>query len=436
MPAKFAPRCGARAIRKSKSLKTGMSGAFFEVQVRKICTTLWRESEVKIVARDVFGGSNCVLRGRRKDFGTWQNTWQAQEFVRIAKTLAGVVDLKRVWKDVFCVASAGVSCFALLMFQAKCYVAEIISRGRSLYASPQLFRGRRSTFEASAWKPLKRIGILRPSVWSTCRFWRKSRKDASFLSFNFCFLRKSGRKAAFLSFQVVFLKEVSQKSFVFEFPSQASLFDLQVQSIESHITWTSHQLDLTSTKSQINRISNFEFETIRISNQWKFEAVESQTNCNSIQLNLKSVPQTIWISKRKALTTEPLESQSSWTANHLYPKLFESQINWFSKQLNLESVDNRITESQSSWTPNRLNLESIAIQPNWLWNQLNPKSSESQSSWIANQLTTKSLKSQINGISKQWNLKSFEFQAHWNHLKFKTSEINRLSNHLNSTHFS
>ena len=25
-----------------------------------------------------------------------RNTWQAQEFVRVAKTLAGVVDLKRV----------------------------------------------------------------------------------------------------------------------------------------------------------------------------------------------------------------------------------------------------------------------------------------------------------------------------------------------------
>ena len=73
-----------------------------EVEVAKICTTPAREHdlEVKIVktpgARDVFGPSNCVLRGRRRDFDTLQNTWQAQEFVRVAKTLAGVVDLKRV----------------------------------------------------------------------------------------------------------------------------------------------------------------------------------------------------------------------------------------------------------------------------------------------------------------------------------------------------
>ena len=37
----------------------------------------------------------CVSRGRRRDFDTLQNTWQAQESVRVAKTLAGVVDLKQ-----------------------------------------------------------------------------------------------------------------------------------------------------------------------------------------------------------------------------------------------------------------------------------------------------------------------------------------------------
>ena len=58
-----------------------------EVEVAKICTTPAREHdlEAKIVktpgARDVFGPSNCVSRGRRRDFDTLQNTWQAQEFV-------------------------------------------------------------------------------------------------------------------------------------------------------------------------------------------------------------------------------------------------------------------------------------------------------------------------------------------------------------------
>ena len=48
---KFAPRLRARAIRKSKSLKTGGVGALLEVELRKVCTTPTRENdlEVKIV---------------------------------------------------------------------------------------------------------------------------------------------------------------------------------------------------------------------------------------------------------------------------------------------------------------------------------------------------------------------------------------------------
>ena len=62
-------------------------------------------------ARDVFGGSKCCSRGRRRDFDTLQNTQQAQEFVRDAKTLAGVVDLNRVRNDGFRVAGAWISWF-------------------------------------------------------------------------------------------------------------------------------------------------------------------------------------------------------------------------------------------------------------------------------------------------------------------------------------
>ena len=55
------PRLRARAIRKSKWLKTGMFGAVLEVELDKICTTPARESdsEVKIVknwhVRSTFG---------------------------------------------------------------------------------------------------------------------------------------------------------------------------------------------------------------------------------------------------------------------------------------------------------------------------------------------------------------------------------------------
>ena len=148
----------------------------------------------------------------------------------------------------------------------KSYFAVIISRGsyRTSYASAQLFRGRRSTFEASTWKSLKRIVILRSRVRSTCHFWRTSRRNASFLIFKASFLkevshksfvfelqsfifegslaemlrfwssklhfwRKSRTKASFLSFKASFLKEVSQKCFLFDLQSfvfQGSLAEM------------------------------------------------------------------------------------------------------------------------------------------------------------------------------------------------------------------
>ena len=39
--------------------------------------------------------------------------------MRVAKTLAAVVDFKRVRNDAFCVASAGISCFVMSMFEAS-----------------------------------------------------------------------------------------------------------------------------------------------------------------------------------------------------------------------------------------------------------------------------------------------------------------------------
>ena len=61
MSTKFAPRLRARAIWKSRSLKTGMFRALLEIDLDKICTTPARESdsEVKIVknwhVRSTFG---------------------------------------------------------------------------------------------------------------------------------------------------------------------------------------------------------------------------------------------------------------------------------------------------------------------------------------------------------------------------------------------
>ena len=127
---------------------------------------------------------------------------------------------------------------------------------RSSYASAQLFRGRRNTVEASNWKSLKRIGILTSSVQSTCHFWRKSRRNASFSIF----------KASFL-------KEVSHKSCVFELQSfifEGSLAEMnqlttksiesqinwQPKSFESPIRWQPNHLTLNSFESDIDWLSN------------------------------------------------------------------------------------------------------------------------------------------------------------------------------------
>ena len=47
-----------------------------------------------------------------------QNTWQAQEFVRVV-SLTGVVDLKRVRNDAFRVAGARISCSVMSMFETS-----------------------------------------------------------------------------------------------------------------------------------------------------------------------------------------------------------------------------------------------------------------------------------------------------------------------------
>ena len=217
------------------------------------------------------GLKRCVSRGRRSDFALCDvDVWSLRRRIR-----------------------GRVANFMSRM----CYFAVIISRGsyRTSYASAQLFRGRRSTFEASNWKSLKRIVILKSSVWSTCHFWRKSRRKASFWSFKVSFLkevsqksfvfwasklqfwRKSRRNASFWSFKVAFLKEVSQKSFVFKLHSfnfegslaemlgfwssklqfwrksrrKASFLSLTIQILDNP-----NHLNLTSLESDINWLSN------------------------------------------------------------------------------------------------------------------------------------------------------------------------------------
>ena len=201
---KFAPRLRARTIWKSKSLKTGMIGALLEVEVAKICTTPARDndSEVKIVktpgSRTTFWSAKCFSRGRRKDFRYFSKCAAGARVCEGCKNVGRRGELEECPK--WCFSRGRRRDFVLcdvdgwgcrrrmrgrvaIFMSRKCYFAVIISRGsyRTSYVSAQLFRGRRSTFEASTWKLLKRIGILRSSVRWTCDFLRKSRRNASFL---------------------------------------------------------------------------------------------------------------------------------------------------------------------------------------------------------------------------------------------------------------
>ena len=80
--------CGAKQISKSKCTKHTMYGPLLEVQMSKKCTPLWREAhfQVKIDKTHhiwtIFGGSDVVLRGRRK--GLWALSKVSKTWVFVA----------------------------------------------------------------------------------------------------------------------------------------------------------------------------------------------------------------------------------------------------------------------------------------------------------------------------------------------------------------
>ena len=248
---KFAPRLRATTIWKSKSFKTDGLGALLEVEVGKICTTPARESDLEIKtvkpsgSRTTFWNSKCFSRGRRRDFDMFQNAWQAQEFVRVAKTLAGVGDLKRLRNDGFRVAGAMISCFVMSMFEAS--DAESVERLQiSCHGSVTLqwscrvavtgVRMPRLNFFVAGAVLLIRLKIVK-TYWNSevkCPVNMSFLKEVSQKCFIFegslaqklrvrasklQFWRKSCRKASFLSFKASILKEVSQKCFAFDLKS-------------------------------------------------------------------------------------------------------------------------------------------------------------------------------------------------------------------------
>ena len=451
MSTEFAPRLRARAIWKSKSLKMTVSGRFWRFNVLFAWQAQGFRHVVKYVERWQCGGFEegpkwCLLRGRRRDFvlcdvGVWS----------LGRCVRGKV--------------------ANFMSQ-KCYSAGLISRGsyRGSYASALLFCGRRSTFEASTQKSLKRIGILRSCVWSTCHFWRKSRRNASFLIFKASFLKQvSRKKASFLSFKTSFLKDVSHKSFVFlastsklhfwrksrtkkdrfwastfhfwrksrakkdRFWSSKLHFWRKSRTKASFLSFKASFLKEVSHKSFVFELQSFIFEGSLAQKGFVFELQMFMLEGSLAEKEI----------------SDSLESQTSWQPNQVNPKSFDNQINWISNQLttNIIWITHQLTtkafESQITWQrnkpfefqvnghpksfgshiggqPNHLNLKVLDIQIIWTSNQLTSKPFESRINW-----RPESFESQINRQTNHCNRKSTDNHTHLN------LKSNDKQNHLN-----
>ena len=453
---------------KSKSLKTDGLGTFFEVQ------SVFRVAGAGISTR-------CKIRGRRRSSWGLQKCWQAwwiwrgSETIRFAWQAQGFRALRcrclklptlNPWKG------------------CKFHVTEVLLCSDHFAWQLQDFVCLGSTFSWQAqyfWsihlKIVERIGILRSSVWSTCQFWRKSRRNASFLifkvsflkevsqksfgfelqSFNFegslaeklCFWsskvhfwRKSRTKASFLSFKASILKEVSQKSFV--------VFDLQRFIFEGSLA---EKLRFWASKLQFWRKSRRKASFLIFKASFLKE-VSQKSFVWQNHLNHTSVDnQIIWTSNH--LTSKPLESQINWQPTHLNLKSIDNQIIWISDQLTTESLESQINwqshhlKFTSTDNQNHLNHTSVDNQLTGISDQLTteslkPQTDYNQIAWISNQLTTTSIEVQFNRQPKSseahinWHPKSFESQIRWqpNHLTFNSfeSDINWLSNHLNSAH--
>ena len=123
------------------------------------------------------------------------------------------------------------------------------------------------------------------------------------------FWRKSRRKASFLNFKTLFLTFTSGEPRI-EWLAITNWIPnrLTLKTIESRSCWIWNQLRLITW----------------ITPHVTLKPLDSQTNCNSIQLNLK-----------------PMESQIGWQPNPLNLKSVDNQITWNSNQLTTISTSAR-----------------------------------------------------------------------------------------------
>ena len=188
-----------------------------------------------------FGHSDVVSRGRCKGFieqnvgvlWHFQKRWQTFEEdlqICISRGRGSTRDISirdvrrsgRRFPHRGCILERQIFRFATMILRDRCSTS---------YDLASLFRGRRSTLDRWNGKIAKRIGTRPSALHSTFRFWRKSRRIASFLMLSTskieevlqnCFvfdveiqkLRESRKTAAFLMLSSSKIEEVSQNSFV------------------------------------------------------------------------------------------------------------------------------------------------------------------------------------------------------------------------------
>ena len=287
---------------------------------------------------------------------------------------------------------------------------------------------------------------------SKLQFWRKSRRKASFLSFKATFLkevsqksfvfefqsfifegslaemlrfwasklqfwRKSRRNASFLIFKASILKEVSQKSFVFELQSfhfKGSLAEMLRFWASKFQYWRKSctKASLLSFKASfLKEISQKCFVFVLQSFNFQGSLAEKLRFWSSkLQFWRKSRRKASFLIFKTSILKEVSQKSFVWQPNHLNLKPIDNQITWISDQLTTESV-----ESQLNW------------QPQWSSNQQTTKII-----WSTHRLTTKSFESQISWQPNQLNLKSIDNQNHLN-LKSDDNQIIWLSTRLNLT---
>ena len=435
---KFAPRLRARAIWKSKSLKTDGLGTFFEVQ------SVFRVAGARIYTR-------CKIRGRRRSSWGLQKRWQAWWIWRGSETMRFAWQAQwfralwcrclkpptqNPWKGCKFHVTDVLLCSDHFAWQLQ----DFVCLGSTFSWQAQYFWSIHLKIAKTYWNsevqcPVNMMSFLKEvsqksfvfdlqsfnfegSLAEKLRFWPSKLR----------FWRKSRRKASFLSFKASVLKEVSQKSFVFDLQrfvfeeSLAQQLRFWIAQLRfwrksrrnasflifkaSFLIFKASFLKEVSQKSFVFDLQRFVFEGSLAEKLRLTKSFESRISWQPNHLNLKS-----------------FDIQITWISNHLITNSFESHIDWQPKHLNLRSIDNRI-----NWISNHLKFKSPDNQ-----NHLKHTSIDNQIIWISNQLTTKSIESQIN-----WQPKSFESQIRWqpNHLTPNSfeSDINWLSNQLNSAH--